>query len=75
MRSLDAAGVQEGALAERALGLRARALTRLGRHAEAEAVARHYLARYPAGGLAAWMRERVATAEAAPRESSGVGAE
>ncbi|MCA9577927.1 MAG: FecR domain-containing protein [Polyangiales bacterium] len=63
LRSLDAAGVENGPLAERALGLRARALVRLGRTTEARAAAQRYLSRYPAGGLAPFMREQLEASE------------
>jgi len=45
------------ALEERRLGLEARLLVRLGRSADARAIAGHYLERHPEGGLARWMSE------------------
>jgi len=59
LRSLDAADVESGALAERALGLRAQALARAGRDAEARVAAERYLASYPEGGLAPYMRDQL----------------
>lgn len=45
------------ALEERRLGLEARLLVRLGRSADARALAERYLERHPEGGLARWMTE------------------
>jgi len=61
LAALDATGADSAGspLAERATALRARALDRMGRGAEARAVALRYLARYPGGGMAAWMRRLV----------------
>lgn len=56
LASLDAAGVDGSAMAERSLALRVRALLALGRDDEARAVARRYLTRFPEGGLADEMR-------------------
>ncbi len=58
LHSLDTAQVDApgSPLEERGLGLRARALLRLGRREEARAVAARYLAGFPHADLATWMR-------------------
>ena len=58
-------GRGEGLL-ERRLGLEARALHRLGRRDAFRAAAERYLRRYPAGGLAEWMRAQLDALQAPP---------
>jgi hypothetical protein len=61
LASLDASAADAPAapLEERALALRARGLERAGRRAEAQAVARRHLDRFPDAGMAGWMRALV----------------